>query len=136
MNTKNVGNVGEAITLAEFVKRGIPVYIPFGENERADLVAEFNGKLNKIQIKTSQKFEDNKITWRLQTNTTTGSHPYDRTQIDYFALYNVQTELLLLVPIEVLENRTWVTFSVPYKESTNQYKTLNYQDYLFDKTVQ
>lgn len=48
MNTKNVGNVGEAITLAEFVKRGIPVYIPFGENERADLVAEFNGKLNKI----------------------------------------------------------------------------------------
>ena len=33
----------------------IPIYIPFGDDEKADLVAEFNGKLNKIQVKTSIK---------------------------------------------------------------------------------
>lgn len=55
MNSKNVGNIGEAKTLAKFVELGIPVYIPFGDNEKADLVAEFNGKLNKIQCKTSKK---------------------------------------------------------------------------------
>ena len=48
MNTKTKGNIGEAIILAEFVKRGIQVSIPFGDNARYDLIAEFNGKLNKI----------------------------------------------------------------------------------------
>lgn len=48
MNTKSIGNIGESVTITEFVKRGISVYLPFGENEKADLIADFNGKLNKI----------------------------------------------------------------------------------------
>lgn len=55
MNSKRIGNIGEAQVLNKFVSLGIPVYIPFGDNEKADLIAEFNGKLNKIQVKTSQK---------------------------------------------------------------------------------
>lgn len=69
MNSKVIG---KAITIAEFVRRGIPVYTSFGENERADLIAEFNGKLNKIQCKTSERFEDNVIVWRLTSSTSTG----------------------------------------------------------------
>ena len=34
MNTKFIGNVGEAKTLSKFVELGIPVYIPFGDNEK------------------------------------------------------------------------------------------------------
>ena len=33
MDTKRLGNIGEALTQAEFVMRGIPLYLPFGENE-------------------------------------------------------------------------------------------------------
>lgn len=62
MNSKVIGNIGEAITIAEFVRRGIPVYTSFGENERA----EFNGKLNKIQCKTSERFEDKKTIYMIQ----------------------------------------------------------------------
>lgn len=51
MNSKRIGNIGEAKALAKFVELGIPVYIPFGDNESADLIAEFNGKLNKIQFR-------------------------------------------------------------------------------------
>ena len=65
MTTKQIGNVGEAIALAGFVQMQIPVYIPFGDNERADLIAEFNGKLQKIQVKTSEKCEDGKVTFSL-----------------------------------------------------------------------
>ena len=50
MISKEKGNIGEAIILAEFVKRGIQVSIPYGDCARYDLIAEFNGKLNKIQI--------------------------------------------------------------------------------------
>lgn len=55
MNSKRIGNIGEAKVLAKFVEMGIPVYIPFGDDEKADLIAEFNDKLNKIQVKTSIK---------------------------------------------------------------------------------
>ena len=49
MNTKSIGNICEAKVLCKFIELGIPVYVPFGDNEEADLIAEFNGKLNKIQ---------------------------------------------------------------------------------------
>ena len=48
MNSKKKGDIGESRILYEFVKRGIQVAIPFGDNARYDLIAEFNGKLNKI----------------------------------------------------------------------------------------
>ena len=48
MQTKRIGNIGESRALFEFVKREIPVYLSFGDNETADLLAEFNGKINKI----------------------------------------------------------------------------------------
>ena len=53
MNTKQVGNIGEAAILSKLVEYGVSVYIPFGDNEKADLVADFNGKLVRIQVKTS-----------------------------------------------------------------------------------
>lgn len=34
--TKTKGNIGEAIIIAEFVKRGIQVSIPFGDNTRKE----------------------------------------------------------------------------------------------------
>ena len=52
MTTKQLGNIGEAKALSKFVEMNIPVYVAFGDNEKADLIAEFNGKLNKIQVKT------------------------------------------------------------------------------------
>ncbi len=55
MTTKQLGNIGEAKTLAKFVELMIPVYVPFGDNEKSDLIAEFNGRLNRIQVKTSEK---------------------------------------------------------------------------------
>jgi hypothetical protein len=48
MNTKKLGNIGEAKVLCKFVEMQIPVYQAFGDIEKADLIAEFNGKLNKI----------------------------------------------------------------------------------------
>ena len=63
MNSKEKGNIGEGLALAEFAKRGIQVSIPFGDNARYDLIAEFNGKLNKIQVKycNQQISENNSI---------------------------------------------------------------------------
>ena len=61
MNSKAKGNIGEGVVLSEFVKRGIQVSIPFGDNARYDLIAEFNGKLNKIQVKYCNEINRNNL---------------------------------------------------------------------------
>ena len=58
MNSKSKGQLSEARALYEFQKYNIPVCVPWGDNERYDLIAEFNGKLNKIQVKTSNEEEN------------------------------------------------------------------------------
>lgn len=139
MTTKQLGNIGEAKALAKLVSMNIPVYVSFGDNEKADLVAEFNGKLNKLQVKTSEKFEDNQFTISLKSSTIRNQnhyyHKYNSSEIDYFVVYNLESDTLLLLPIEEFENRNSIKFRIPYTKTHNQYKSLNYEDYLFEKII-
>lgn len=104
MNSKRIGNIGEAKVLSKFVELGIPVYLPFGDNEKADLIAEFNGKLNKIQVKTSIKAEEGKMKFDL-TSTIRKQKDYIKfnysiENIDYFALYNIERDKVFLISVE------------------------------------
>lgn len=84
------------MAISSFVKYGIPIYIPFGDNERADLIAEFNGKLNKIQVKTSVSAKDGKVSFDLTSSTMHRrngvKHKYTKDEIDYFYCYNIERE--------------------------------------------
>ena len=95
--------------------------------------------MNKIQVKTSEKFEDGKFIVSLDSSTVHNGvnyhHTYDSSEIDYFALYNLNTDVLMLIPIKELENRKAVTISIPFQTSRNQYKNLNYLDYTFEKII-
>ena len=50
MDTSLLGNIGESRVLHELVKAGVQCYLPYGDGSTVDLIADFNGKLNKIQI--------------------------------------------------------------------------------------
>ena len=93
MNSKDKGNLGQALALAEFIKYNIPVAIPFGDNNRYDLIADFNGKLNRIQIKyCNQQTENNSIICPCSssTNHTTNKHYTTYVNdVDYFVFYIV-----------------------------------------------
>lgn len=102
MTTKQLGNIGEANTIAKFVRMQVPVYLPFGDNEKSDLIADFNGKLQRVQVKTSEKVIDGKIIISLASSTLhrkNGTrHIYTKDEVDYFALYNLESNILILVP--------------------------------------
>lgn len=51
-NPKEVGERTEAAILNHFIQKGISVSIPWGNNQRYDLVLEENNKLLKAQCKT------------------------------------------------------------------------------------
>lgn len=138
MKTKKIGNIGEAKVIAKFVELGIPVYIPFGDNEKSDLIAEFNGKLNKIQVKTSIKAENGKMVFNISSSTLHRKngvkHVYTHEEVDYFALYNIQRDVILLFSIDEVSNYSVV---VRYEDTKNKQKIgVKYeQDYLIDKVI-
>lgn len=140
MTTKQIGNIGEAKVLSELVRLGIPVYLPFGDNEKADLIAEFNGKLNKIQVKSSQKIIEDKVKFSLVSSTMHRQngvkHIYTENEIDYFALYNLERDKVYLVSINeegLPKSEVTIRFNPP--KTKNQFKTFLEEDYLIEKVL-
>ena len=113
MNSSQLGNIGEARVLSEFVKLGVPCYLPYGDGNTADLIAEFNGKLSRIQIKTTTSLNKaGAMEWKVTRQE--GYHgnrvQYSTNDIDYFAFYCLETDMVCLVPFD--ENFPSSTLSI------------------------
>ena len=138
MDTKRFGNIGEAVATAMFVKYGIPVYLPFGDNEKADLIAEFGRKLNKIQVKTSIKATSGKMIFDLTSCTNHRNngnrHKYTSNEIDYFFCYNIERDKSFL--IKVSENpmsEMTIRYELPKNKQT---KNIHMEDdVLFENVI-
>ena len=101
MNWKNEGDIGEAFVLAEAVKRGYPVSIPMGDNQRYDLVIERNNKLEKIQIRYhTGNGIITKITCRY--NKGYDAKKYTKDDIDAIIVYDTFTKNFYYIPSEML----------------------------------
>jgi Holliday junction resolvase-like predicted endonuclease len=58
-NPRKQGDIGEGIAAAWLMQQGYGVWIPFGHSPDCDLLAQKEGKLLRIQVKTSTLFEKN-----------------------------------------------------------------------------
>lgn len=140
MISKDKGNIGESIVLAEFIKRGIQVSIPFGDNARYDLIADFNGKLNRIQIKYCGNYNEINQSWicpcASSTNHTTNKHrtTYEN-DVDYMAFYLAQIDTVLLVSITELIGKKTITFRNTKPKNNQSEKVHWIENYLIDKTL-
>jgi hypothetical protein len=136
VNSKRIGNIGEAAVLSAFVSLGIPVYLPFGDNEKSDLIAEFNGKLNRIQVKTSVEAANGVYETDLRScknhKTTSETFHYTAADIDYFAIYNITRKVVCLVPIkEAPSSVISLRYELPKNHQTAKIKLE--KDYLIEK---
>ena len=52
---KDQGNIGLAKAIYELQVLGYRISIPFTENQKYDLICEKDGKLNRVQIKTTKQ---------------------------------------------------------------------------------
>lgn len=139
MDTKSIGNIGEACVLAKLVKHHIPVYIPFGDNEAADLVANIEGRLVRIQVKTCYQLKTdgesyvvdlrrNKNPW---TAASGQSEKYSSDEIDYFATYCVATDQICWFDCQTMSQSSVTLRISPAKNGAS--KNVRYEkDYLID----
>ena len=52
--TKGQGNVGIAAAILYFAKQGNTISIPLNDSQEYDLIVDIDGKLNKVQVKTTK----------------------------------------------------------------------------------
>lgn len=142
MNTKDIGNIGEAKVLSKFVELGIEVFVPFGDNSKADLIANFNGQLQKIQVKTCINVDENSGKYKINL---TNSHAhtsknnkekYTKKDIDYFAVYCIQRKEPLLFSIEEVLNKTTITIRFKEPKNTGGSSSMIFEeDNIFEKKI-
>jgi len=100
MDAHERGDVTEATVLAELKQRGIGVSIPFGDNERYDIVATApDERMLRIQIKTGRKHDGYIEFHGKSQHTNSGGNTYSTYEgdVDYFVVYVPDTDSLYLI---------------------------------------
>jgi hypothetical protein len=91
----DIGERSEAIIIAELIKRGHRVLIPYGSNHRYDLVINVGGRFLRAQCKTGRLREGvirfNTVSTRINT-VRAFITPYGADQIDLFLIYCPETD--------------------------------------------
>lgn len=115
-NTKAIGEITEAVVLAEFLKAGFPVLLPFGENRRYDMVVEVGGSFLRVQCKTASPCGNgdkscirfHAYSHRLVSGEFRGREAY-RDQADLFAAFAPSTGQVYVLPVDdVPETDVWL----------------------------
>ena len=125
MNTKQKGNLSEIKITSKLIELGYIVSLPFGDNARYDLIADKDGELHKIQVKTGQ-LEDGKIGFSTCSSSThRGGVKKDyRGDVDFFGVYCKELDTCYLIPIDITPKRRMV---LRLNETKNNQKTsINY----------
>lgn len=101
MNTNQIGKITEIEVLSYITKLGYSVSIPFGDKDRYDQIWDINGKLIRVQIKTSHWKNDNcnALTFSCKSTSNGKDHKYTEKDIDYFA--TMWEEQCYLIPVSV-----------------------------------
>lgn len=120
-NTKTKGERTEAIILAELLKRGYVVLLPFGDNQRYDFVVEYTpGKFSRVQCKTARlkngalSFNTSSVIRRKGKWT----HPDYKGDADFFMVYSPDLDKVYKVPIKAGGSRGCTLRVDPPKRKT------------------
>jgi hypothetical protein len=121
MNTKKQGDSGMGAAIALFTAKGQTISIPLTDSQDYDLIVEVEGKLLKVQAKTSgYKRRDSSYTVTLETSGGNRSgigkkKPFDAKKVDLlFILCENGDEYL--IPSEEITNTKTITVGNLYKE--------------------
>lgn len=103
----DVGQRGEAAILSELVKHGYRVLLPFGVNQRYDLVIDCEGRFLRAQCKTG-RLRDGVVRFSAQSIQSNTRHTKARSyvgEVDLFIVYCAENDRVYVVPADEVPNR-------------------------------
>ena len=102
LTTQQKGITTEIYVAAYLLSLGYNVSQPFCQDSKYDLIVDVNGKMLRLQVKTSRETGNNSIEFNCRSTTTNSksnkSRRYSSNEVDYFATY--WNNKAYLVPIE------------------------------------
>lgn len=127
MDVKCKGNLTELQCISKFYELGYSVSIPYGENSRYDFIADIDGILIRVQVKTSSTKDDGySYMFSCRSSRSNGhrsiNRKYDKSEIDYFATFI--KDRCYLIPVEECSNSKTIRFNDTFN---GQMKNLNYE---------
>lgn len=121
------GNLGLGKAIEYFTSHSIPVAIPLNDTQKYDLVADFNGKLQRVSVKTSRATENGK-SFAVQLRNTGGSSGKNKTRLfsndscDYLFVYTINEECYL-IPSNIIEASSAINVGPKYYDYLVKIKT-------------
>lgn len=101
LSTQYKGIITELQVATYLLSLGYMVSQPLGQDSKYDLIVDVEGKLLRLQVKTSRPASENSITFNCRTTTSNvkncKSRRYSEEEVDYFATY--WDGIVYLVPI-------------------------------------
>ena len=100
MNVNTKGNLTELLVMTAAVQEGCVVSIPYGNCDKYDQIWDINGKMLRVQVKTSRpkNKEETAIMFNCYSVSNGKKHKYSKEEIDYFATF--WNNQCYLVPVE------------------------------------
>jgi hypothetical protein len=130
---KKIGDTTTLAVLLALDAAGCPLFVPFGENTRTDVIVERERRLLRVQCKTGRLRRGAVV---FSPCSTYGHHRNPRTArrdyvgaIDYFAVFCPETDRVYLVPIDDVAGRTSCTLRVDTPRNNQRRKIRMASDY-------
>ena len=108
-NYKNLGEVGERVSIGELAKFGIDVLLPMSDNLPFDFVVFYNNKFYKCQVKTTNAItENNSLDFSLTSNNWNKGtiHKYTKEEVDVIICCDLEN--IYLFKIDEIIGKTHV----------------------------
>ncbi|NUB90481.1 hypothetical protein HT576_05460 [Haloterrigena sp. SYSU A121-1] len=134
-NSKEIGDTTESRALSMLVAYGYSVSIPFGDNDRYDLVVDDGETLYRLQCKTAWSNKDRTIRFNTHSQTTKNGtyhkQPY-RNDIDAFLVYYPGNEQFYWIDVaDATEQKMELRFAAEI-----DHPSINWAEtYEFDGTI-
>lgn len=107
--TKEKGDLGEAMVMADVIRRGYKVAIPVGEDWRYDLIVLRKGKLERVQCKYTQS-DGKRIEVKCRSTNNWNTRKYTKRDIDWIAVYDATSDRCYYISAELLgEGKSIIT---------------------------
>ncbi len=103
--TKQKGDIAEAFVTYLLKQNGFNVLIPWGEDNRYDLVTEKNGIFKRIQVKYATPKND-VVEIRVRSCNNYNIIHYSSKDIDLIAAYSPEGNKVYFVPLNGIKNRS------------------------------
>lgn len=120
LHAKTKGTAGEMAVAKNLMLNGYGVFYELGDNSKIDLIAEKDGKLTKIQVKSYTSIREEYVDVRGTKSGPNYRFKYSTSDIDIFAIYILDLDKILYIPSDFLNNQSMITIRL--KPSKNRQK--------------